>query len=244
MKFYEMLFKHYDDIFPFNKETYTFLREGLEENDKVLDVACGTGLYAIALKKEKMRVCGLDLDENMVAIAEEKAIEAGVKPDFVVSSMLNLDLVSDGDLKRIFIIGNSLVHLKSLNEVSSFFHLCHELLNDEGDLIIKILNYDRIVNEKIAKLPTLEVPSKGICFERNYHYDEDSDMIEFSSTLHVQGETQEASIHLLPLRKNDLIGELEAAGFKAMEIYSGFSKEPFSAKSMALVVKAKKNKEV
>ncbi len=244
MKFYEMLFRYYDDIFPFNKDTFTFLREGLEENDKVLDVACGTGTYAIALQKEQMKVCGLDLDENMVTLAEEKALEAGVKTDFVVTSMLNLDLVSDGNLKRIFIIGNSLVHLKSLDEVRTFFSLCYELLQDSGDLIIRILNYDRILDEKIHKLPTLEVPLKGITFERNYHFDEGSHIIELSSILQVQDETQEASVYLFPLRKETLLNELDIAGFKDIETYGSFKKEPFTPESKALIVKANKIKEV
>lgn len=244
LKFYEMLFQYYDAIFPFNKETYGFLREDLKKDDKVLDVACGTGTYSIALQKEDITLCGVDLDENMIALAENKAKEAGVKPDFVVSSMLNLDLVSEGNLRRIFIIGNSLVHLKSRDEVRTFLKLCHELLEDGGDVIVKILNYDRILDEKIHTLPTLEVPLKGIIFERTYNFDEDSDMIEFSSKLQAQGNTEEASVYLLPMRESALLQDLTVTGFKEIEIYGSFKKEPFTSESPTLVIKAKKIKEV
>ncbi|NLB21512.1 MAG: class I SAM-dependent methyltransferase [Clostridium sp.] len=243
MKFYEMIFKHYDDIFPYNKETYSFLREGLQDEDKVLDVACGTGTYSIALQKDGMNLCGLDLDENMISLAEEKAEEAFVNPDFVVSSMLNLDLVSDGDLRRIYTIGNALVHLKSLEEIQTFLSLSYELLKDGGDLIIRILNYDRILDNKIDKLPTLEVPLKGITFERNYSFDEASELIEFSSILSVKDQTKEASIYLLPIRKDALLLELSNAGFKEIELYGSFKKEPYTDESTSLVIKAKKVEE-
>ncbi len=240
MKFYEKLFQYYDDIFPFNKDTYTFLKEGLKEEDKVLDVACGTGVYSIALQKDSIKACGIDLDENMIKFAEEKAVKAGVYPDFIVTSMLNIELVSDGNLRRIFIIGNSLVHLKSLEEVRTFLNLCYDLIMEGGDLIIRILNYDRIIDEKIEKLPTLDVPLKGISFDRNYRYEDLSHLIEFSSILHVKDQTHEASVYLLPLRKDELIQALDAAGFKELEIYSTFKKDLFTPESMDLIIKAKK----
>ncbi|WP_312458764.1 class I SAM-dependent methyltransferase, partial [Proteiniclasticum sp.] len=73
MRFYEILEKHYDFIFPFQNSTYDFIRDGLNPQDKVLDVACGTGTYTIALRKEGILSCGLDLEESMIRIAEKKA---------------------------------------------------------------------------------------------------------------------------------------------------------------------------
>lgn len=243
MKFLEMIIKHYDDIFPFNKETYSFLREGLLDEDKVLDVACATGTYAIALQKDGMNLCGLDIDDNMIRRAEEKAEEAFVNPDFVVSSMLNLDLVSDGDLRRIYSISNALVQLKSLEEIQTFLSLSFELLKDGGDLIIRIFNYDRILDHKIDKLPSLEVPLKGITYDRNYNFDEDSELIEFTSILNVKDQTKESSIYLFPVRIDLLLEELFHVGFREIEVYGSFKKEPYTEESISLIIKAKKVKE-
>jgi SAM-dependent methyltransferase len=241
LKFYEMLVKHYDDVFPMSQDTYGFIREDLKPGDKVLDVACGTGTYTIPLQKEGVLACGLDLEETMIEQAVEKAEEENVSGDFVVSNMLNIDLVSEGDLRRIYIIGNSLVHLKSMDEVRSFLSIAYDLLNDEGDLIIQIINYDRILSLGIDHLPTIEVPGKGITFERNYNYDVSSSTIEFASRLNVLSESKESSVYLLPIRKDDLLKELENVGFKDISVYGNFKKEPFTENSVPLIIKARKN---
>lgn len=238
MKFYEMLVKYYDDIFPLSESTYSFIREGLMEGDKVLDVACGTGTYTIPLQKEGILACGLDLEESMIDLAAEKANKAGIHGDFVVSSMLNLDLVSEGDLRRIFIIGNSLVHLKSLDEIRTFLMLVYDLLSDKGDLIIQVINYDRILDNDIKTLPTIEVPEKGISFRRLYTNDLSSHSIEFSSRLTVEGEDRESSIYLLPLRKDGLLKELENAGFKDIKTYKNFERDPYEKDAISLIIKA------
>ena len=236
-----MIVKHYDDIFPLHAETYSFIREDLVPGDKVLDVACGTGTYTIPLQKEGILACGLDLEESMIERAEIKSLEEGVQGDFVVSNMLNIDLVSDGDLRRIYIIGNSLVHLKSMDEVRSFLTIAYDLLKEGGDLMIQIINYDRILEMGIDHLPTIEVPGKGITFERNYNFDLSSNSIEFASRLSVGDVTKESSVYLLPIRKDDLVSELRNVGFRAIDVFGSFRKDPFTEDSTPLIIKATKN---
>jgi len=50
---------------------------GLEANDTVLDVACGTGVLSIAAKRHAGSVTGLDLNPGMLVVANEKA--AGIE---------------------------------------------------------------------------------------------------------------------------------------------------------------------
>lgn len=240
MRFYEILEKHYDYIFPFQNSTYDFIREGLNPQDKVLDVACGTGSYTIALRKEGILSCGLDLEESMIRIAEKKAEEQGIQGDFIVSNMLDMDLVHEGGLRRIFIIGNSLVHLNSLNQIKSFITTAINLLNEDGDLVIQIINYDRILKEHIDHLPTIHVPEISLTFERNYTYDAEAHLVDFSSKLTLQGETEEASVLLFPLKSEVLVHLLMEAGFEEIHLYGSFKKDPYTDSSLPLIVVAKK----
>lgn len=240
MRFYEILEKHYDYIFPFQNSTYDFIREGLNPQDKVLDVACGTGSYTIALRKEGILSCGLDLEESMIRIAEKKAEEQGIQGDFIVSNMLDMDLVHEGGLRRIFIIGNSLVHLNSLNQIKSFITTAINLLNEDGDLVIQIINYDRILKEHIDHLPTIHVPEISLTFERNYNYDAEAHLVDFSSKLTLQGETEEASVLLFPLKSEELVHLLMEAGFEEIHLYGSFKKDPYTDSSLPLIVVAKK----
>ena len=240
MRFYEILEKHYDYIFPFQNSTYDFIREGLNPQDKVLDVACGTGSYTIALRKEGILSCGLDLEESMIRIAEKKAEEQGIQGDFIVSNMLDMDLVHEGGLRRIFIIGNSLVHLNSLDQIKNFITTAYSLLHDEGDLMIQIINYDRILKEHIDHLPTIHVPEISLTFERNYTYDVEAHLVDFSSKLTLQGETEEASVLLFPLKSEELVHLLMEAGFEEIHLYGSFKKDPYTDSSLPLIVVAKK----
>ena len=59
------------------------LSEGLAEDSRVLEIAPGPGYLAIELaKRRNVRITGLDVSENFVAIALGNAKRAGVDIDF------------------------------------------------------------------------------------------------------------------------------------------------------------------
>lgn len=240
MGFYEMLVDYYDEIFPTSERTLEFLGKDLEEAAKVLDAACGTGTYTIGLAEKGYQAVGVDLDESMIALAEKKAENLGLDVDFIVSDMLNIDLVSTSDLDRIFCIGNSLVHLKNRQEIKTFVETAFSLLKDQGDLILQVINYDRILDEQITFLPTIEVRGRGITFVRTYKYLENTGMIEFRTRLRVNGEETESCVLLYPIRKDDLYQILVECGFTDVKVYGGFDGTPYAKDALPLIIKAKK----
>lgn len=240
MKFYEILATQYDDIFPLSSTTLSFLSEGLEPGAKVLDAACGTGTYAIALAGKGFQTVGVDIDESMVSIAEAKAVMLDADADFIVSDMMDIDLVCSDEMDMIFCIGNSLVHLKDRKQANEFIKTCHGILRQGGSIILQIINYDRILDESITSLPTIEVRDKDLTFVRNYKLDPDTMKIEFRSKLRVGTEEAGSSVMLLPLRRSELIDMLESAGFKSIESFGGFDKSPWDKSKLPLVIRAKK----
>ena len=61
----------------------------------VLDVACGTGMHAIALAKLGWTAAGADLSAGMIARSRDNATQAGVKVSFEAAGF--------GELARTFI---------------------------------------------------------------------------------------------------------------------------------------------
>jgi 2-polyprenyl-3-methyl-5-hydroxy-6-metoxy-1,4-benzoquinol methylase len=85
-QWYEALFENYAE--KYDKECFVqgtvgecdFIEEetARDKSLKIIDIGCGTGRHAIELTKRGYSVTGVDLSENQIKRAREKAQEAGV----------------------------------------------------------------------------------------------------------------------------------------------------------------------
>lgn len=105
-KWYEELFTNY--VEKYEKESFTqgtmgevdFIESEIKRDKscRILDVGCGTGRHAIELAKRGYSVTGVDLSENMLNRAREKAIDTGVQIDFEKADARNLPFEDEFDL--------------------------------------------------------------------------------------------------------------------------------------------------
>ena len=72
-------------------------REGLRPETAV-DLACGTGSVALLLAREGLRVTGVDMSEEMLTVAQQKACELPQPPLFVCQKLQELRLPRGVDL--------------------------------------------------------------------------------------------------------------------------------------------------
>lgn len=238
MKFYNELSKVYDIVFPKDEQTLKFLRDNLKGNSKILDLACGTGTYSIALAQKGHRVDAVDLDEEMIRLAKGKG---GLYVNFVMGDMTKIKDTFDKEMyDLIFCIGNSIVHLKSKEKIAKFIKDIHDKLNDGGAAVIQIINYDRVLKQDIKELPIIDRPDKGVKFIRNYNHKEEQ-KIEFKTELTVthDGKTErfENTVDLITLQEDELLKMMKDVGFKHISLYGDFSGERFNEESFALIVK-------
>lgn len=223
MDFYSEFSKNYDKIFPLNPKKLTLIDNTFKEMGKpreeinLLDVGCGTGSYAVALAKKGYKVKGIDLDAEMISIAESKNKNARVEVDFYRIGMLNLKKkFSTESFDGIYIIGNVLVHLKK-EEIKTFLGLAAELLTKKGKIFIQIVNYHRILELNLNGLPTIYSKDDSVRFERDYQYKEKEKKIYFRTRLidhYDDNILSENKIELYPICKDELESILKTAGFK------------------------------
>lgn len=64
---------------------------------RVLDIACGTGEHARYMVEKGYDVTGIDLSEEMLAIARHKFAGSAVRPTFLQKDMLELEWAGEFD---------------------------------------------------------------------------------------------------------------------------------------------------
>ncbi len=97
-QWYQTLFENYAESYDgecFALGTFgecNFIESELahDKSLKIIDVGCGTGRHAIELAKRGYNVTGIDLSENLLHKAREKAKAAGVKVTFLHQDARNL----------------------------------------------------------------------------------------------------------------------------------------------------------
>ena len=250
MDFYSEFSKNYDKIFPLNSKKLNLIDntfKGLKEKKKeikLLDVGCGTGSYALKLAEKGYQVKAIDLDAEMISLAESKMKDARVEVDFYRIGMLNLKKkFKRASFDGIYIIGNVLVHLTK-EGIKDFLDLAAEILKEEGKIFIQIVNYNRILELDLDGLPTIYSKDDSVRFERNYEYNEKENILYFKTRLIDHFDDQllsENKIELYPLCKSELEDYLKEAGFKVEKIYGSPVGDHYrELSSIPLLITAKK----
>ncbi|WBW98539.1 class I SAM-dependent methyltransferase [Oceanirhabdus sp. W0125-5] len=236
MKFYDILSKYYDTIFPFSKIKKEFLMEEFSNQERILDVACGSGTYSLELDEEGKKVTAIDLDEKMVELLRKKKI-----PSSKVSEMV-MDMTKIKELNQefdgIFCIGNSLVHLPNKKVIADFIDDCYDVLSENGKMIIQVINYDKILKDNMKGLPDIVRDEGGLKFIRDYIMKNNGN-IEFKGTIKFHsGEEYVNSVELVPILKDELQACFKR--FEKVTFYGGFDKKPWSLATLPTVIVAEK----
>lgn len=240
MSFYANISKYYEHIFPVKEPQKNFFNKHLQDlpEEKVLDIACGTGGHTLEFGKWGFNAVGIDLDETVIKKAKKNAEEEGLEVDFQTADMLNLPFTS-AEFGGVVCIGNSLVHLLSETDIFKALKEMYRVLKPGGKLILQIVNYDRILDNNLRGLPTIENTEVNLRFERNYKFRFDG-LIDFNTVLKVPEGQFTNTVELYPLRKTKLEELCKEVGFKILNIYGNFLGVEYTLDSFATIVVAEK----
>ncbi len=109
---------------------------GTAAEKKILDVACGTGILSVLLAEQGAHVTGIDLSEEMLAVAAKRADERSLAIEFCHQAMQNLKVSGSFDAAIIPI--DSLNYLESEQDVLDTFQGIRRILRPGGLLLFDV----------------------------------------------------------------------------------------------------------
>ncbi|HDR3885023.1 methyltransferase domain-containing protein [Bacillus thuringiensis] len=235
MTFYQKLMPYYDEIFPENEKQVNFIASYLQEGDSVIDVGAATGNVANALVEKGMIVTAMEPEKKIADKISEKAITHRGRLFVNTLRMQQIDDVP-GIFDGIYCIGNTLVHLDNVQEITDFIQSSFKKLKKNGKFIVQIVNYEKVLNQKNFIFPVIK--KEHFSFKRDYAIERTK--VLFTVTLNTCGEEFSNSIELYPITKKQLLPILIDCGFESVETYANFDKKIYSLDGPALVIVATK----
>lgn len=238
MAFYGDLSKHYEDIFPLSEDRLKLVHKYLPIGAQILDIGCSTGELAIAVAKEGYKTFGVDLSPEMIEKARQNASAESVNVHFQTGDMRTIGQIYQQQFDGILCLGNTIVHLTSVNDLRQFFQQIYDLLLPGGVFLFQIVNYDRILHYRVKELPVIKNAKEGLEFYRYYDFNPENKLIQFKTKLVVNGgEEVNHAVQLYPLTGDEIRLILGTCGFMKPHFYGNFAEEPFDPdQSAALVV--------
>ncbi|AQX53680.1 class I SAM-dependent methyltransferase [Priestia flexa] len=212
------------------------------EKLSILDVGCGTGEMSIRLAKQGYEVTGIDLSDDMLVIAQEKAQNEGIALKLYEQDMSKLELMQEFDCIVIFC--DSLNYLQTDEQVKETFMRVYEHLAPGGFLLFDVHSTHKLKN--IFGDNSFSYVDDDVSYIWNCEYNEANQSVQHDMTFFVYDEEIEAydrfdEVHIQRTLSESTYKEwLTEAGFSAVEVSADFKDEFPHQSSERIFFSAKK----
>jgi ubiquinone/menaquinone biosynthesis C-methylase UbiE len=204
----------------------------LDKSSKILDLACGKGRHALALKKSFRDVIGTDISENSILEARKNDVP-GLK--FYTHDMRMPFYSNYFDL-----ITNLFTSYGYFEKDSDNYRAIRNVnisLKEGGVFVMDFLNANKVVENLVAReSKTIE----GITF--NIEREFDGTFIKKHITFRDKGESFRYTERVQGIMMDDFKKYFESANLRILETFGSYMLEPFNEKeSDRLIIIAKKS---
>ena len=125
-------------------------------------------------------------------------------------------------------------------QVKEFMRQVVHVLKPGGLFLVQVVNYDRILDNLLKGLPTIE--NDQICFERVYRCADQPERIRFNTRLTVKssGKVVGNEVPLLALCPHTIRRTAQSLGLNSIREYGGWKPDPFTPDSLHYILVAQK----
>ena len=205
--------------------------------EPALELACGSGRLTIPIAAQGTNITGMDISQEMLELAKQKASSSGVNIRFIQGDIRNFDL---GEKFRfIFIPAQSLSHLHRREEIEDCLACVRRHLADEGRFLIELFNSSvnllaRETDRRYA-VGQYEDPKGGpqIILTEEVTYDAASQINHILWFFRAEGSSEETvlSFEMRQFFPQEIDALLWYNGFLMEHKYGGYDEVAFSSDS-------------
>ena len=215
-------------------------QEGLAPRTAV-DLACGTGSVALILEQKGLQVTAVDMSWEMLMVAQQKALEADVQPQFVCQKLQELRLPRGVDLAVCAL--DSMDYILNPEDCQKAIERVYKALNPGGCFI-----FDVNTPEKLRAMDGqifLDEDEDVYCVWRG-EFDEETNICSYGMDLFQRhGDVWHRSFEEhceYAYTAEQLVGYLRSAGFTSIRVYGDRTFDAPRAGEQRIYIKARKGK--
>ncbi|MCM3673297.1 class I SAM-dependent methyltransferase [Peribacillus simplex] len=209
---------------------------------KVLDLACGTGEMTVELAQHGFEVTGVDLSDEMLLVANEKAVKLGLSIPLFQQNMAELEGLGQFDCVTIFC--DSLNYLRDEEDIVKTFSRVHEHLKDGGLFLFDIHSIYKM--EEIFRDNTFAVNGEEVSYIWDCYPGEEPYSVEHDLSFFVRddGSGLYDRFDELHYQRTYPVEQykkwLEQAGFTVSEIMADLEEAPLATETERILFVASK----
>ncbi|WP_270941607.1 class I SAM-dependent DNA methyltransferase [Romboutsia lituseburensis] len=208
-----------------------YIEEIIEkENVKVqniLELACGTGNLTIPLTKKNYDIAGIDISDQMLNVAREKAEKEGVELVLLQQDIAELDF-DVTNLDCILCACDGFNYITYDDDLENVFAKSHELLKDGGLFIFDISSHYKL--STILGNNMHGENREDISYLWQNYFDDEQNLIEMELAFFVKDANGKfdkfEEVHQQrAYTEDEIIESLQISGFTDIKVYGDFTFE-------------------
>ena len=198
---------------------------------RVLELGCGTGRLTVPIAEAGVSIVGVDFSASMLESARAKARSAGAAIEFIQGDMRSFEL--DETFSAVFIPGNSLLHMITLEDLQQCFAAVRRHLDKSGRLVFDVSKWDIgvLARDPATRFPVMTIGD--IAIEEMASYDSATQVREIKWYFSRPGapDFRVIDYRLRVIFPEELRALLDGAGFRLGQRFGEFTREAFDASS-------------
>lgn len=208
----------------------------------ILELACGTGNLTIPLTKKNYDIAGIDISEEMLGVAREKAEKEGVELVLLQQDIAELDF-DITNLDCVLCACDGFNYITYDEDLESVFKKTYELLKENGLFIFDISSFYKL--SSVLGNNMYGENREDIAYMWQNYFDDEENLVEMELAFFVKDEDGRferfEEVHQQrAYTEEEILDMLQSVGFKDIKVYSDFTFETPKKDSERIFFVAKK----